>query len=314
MPRALLLLGLCGCASTSTEVRPGSPCRELTVEVDRELPTRHGRAENRSPTRLRIDAQGVPHVTWSSQWWRFTTFGRMHLELHHATPAGRRWLVEHDPLPPEVPAPPDTFGHDGARWYVQRPERTETRLWTGPPWRALHTFTDEIVLTQRLDRDGAWLVTTLDPTTQLHRRHRFVAGQPAGVVDTDPPPPPREDLSKLRWPDIPRAHDSFATATRDGRSVVVGVGWQPRGPASERRHPHGEPYTHYPNPRRGHGTLVVWGLDASPAEPRVVRSVRLRDDLRPQVELGPDGAIHILLADTYSSDFAANRYVKLRCR
>lgn len=59
---------------------------------------------------------------------------------------------------------------------------------------------------------------------------------------------------------------------------------------------------------------MVWVLEGSQAEPRVVHSVRLRRHLRPQVELGPGGAIHVLLVDTYVSDFAPNRYVKLRCR
>ncbi len=186
----------------------------------------------------------------------------------------------------------------------------------GPPWQELHTFTDEIVLTQQQDRDGSWLVTTMDSAAQIHHRYRFAAGQLAGVVDLDPPPPPRDDFSALRWPDVPRdpQYDWFAEATLGGRSVVVGLGWQPRGPATERRYPHGEPYVHYPDPHRGQGTLVVWGLDGPRAEPRVVRSVHLRRHFRPQLEIGPNGALHVLLVDTYISDFAANRYVKLRCR
>ncbi len=117
MLRVLLLAGCCGCASTLADTRSDGACRELTVEVDRVLPTRHGRAENRSATtRLWVDARDVPHVTWSSQWWRVTTMGRSHTELHHAwLLKKRRWTVEHDPIPAD--RRPETFAHDGSRWY-----------------------------------------------------------------------------------------------------------------------------------------------------------------------------------------------------
>lgn len=338
MFRVMMLVGFCGCASIPADARRGGACPELAVEVDRVMPTRRVGAEARSQsTRMWVDARDVPHVTWSSQWWRFTTMGRSHRELHHAWLAGRRWIVEHDPVPSDWPANPDIFAHDGSRWYVQStdvdsspvPRSLVTRLWVGPPWRVIHTIREgEFVLTQRQDRDGAWLVTTMESTPSSPggeapiRRYRFTAGQLAEVVDLDEAPAPDEVGSTrptpdVQWPaEVSRApsYDSFAVATRDGRTVIAGVGWRPRGPATQQEHPHGEPYVHYPNPRRGRGTLMVWVLEGSQAEPRVVHSVRLRRHLRPQVELGPGGAIHVLLVDTYVSDFAPNRYVKLRCR
>jgi len=121
----------------------------------------------------------------------------------------------------------------------------------------------------------------------------------------------------LPWPESVRrdsTYDSYGAAARDGHAVAVGVGWQPRGPATQATKPHGEPYTAYPDLRRGQGTLVVWPLVGEHATPVVVDDVRIRRHLRPSVELGPDGAIHVLLSDTYISDFFDDRYLRLRCQ